>query len=122
GLERGGVAWPRPAVPADRRAVRAARGGAADLPADVVRRRRAVPGQALHPRTDAERPATAAPAADPDRRWRRTQDAAPGGQVRAGLQPVRLARTAAQARGTARALRTRGPRLRRDREDRDDRA
>ena len=36
-VERGGVARAGPAVPVHRRAVRAARGGAADLPADVER-------------------------------------------------------------------------------------
>jgi alkanesulfonate monooxygenase SsuD/methylene tetrahydromethanopterin reductase-like flavin-dependent oxidoreductase (luciferase family) len=39
GLERGGGARARPTVPAGRRALRATRGDAADLPADVVRRR-----------------------------------------------------------------------------------
>jgi hypothetical protein len=38
GLERRGVARARAAVPADRRALRAARGDAPDLPADVDRR------------------------------------------------------------------------------------
>ena len=49
-----GAAWneeesagPRPAVPAHGRALRAARGSAADLPADVERRREPVRGQAL---------------------------------------------------------------------------
>ena len=78
--------------PPHRRALRAARGGAADLPADVERRRRR--------RTRASTTSSArtlnspqslhAPApADPDRRRRREEDAAAGRPVRPGLQPVR---------------------------------
>ena len=72
GVERGGVARARPAVPAHRRAVRAARRGAADLPADVQRRRRRRTRASTT--TSAARStaaAAAAPApADPDRRRR----------------------------------------------------
>ena len=86
---------PRPALPADQGALRAAGGGAADLPADVERRRRPLRRAALQARPHAQRPAAAAaPApADPDRRQRGEEDAAPGRAVRPGLQPVRRART-----------------------------
>ena len=106
--------------PSTARAVRAARGDAADLPADVERGRGPVRRQALPARPDAELTAVgAAPApADPDRRQRRAEDAADGGAVRPGLQPVRQPRDRAQARRAARALRGPRPGLRRDREDR----
>ena len=58
----------------------------------------------------------AAPA-DHDRRRRRAEDAAAGGQVRAGVQPVPRPRPRPQARRAARPLRRRGPRLRRDHQD-----
>src|SRR5919107_1006527 len=45
------------------------------------------------------------------------EDAAPGGPLRPGLQPVCGTGSGAQARHPARPLRGRGPRLRRDRED-----
>ena len=72
GLERGGVARARHPVPAGRRAVRAAGGDAADLPADVARRRDPVPGPALPAGAAAELAAGADPAApaDHDRRRR----------------------------------------------------
>ena len=96
--------------PSTSRALRAARGGAADLSADVERRRRPVRGQALPAGRDRLRPA-AAPAAggppDPDRRQRRAQDPAPGRAVRRRLQPLRRrpGRGGAQDRGARRALR-----------------
>ena len=119
--ERGGRRA-RPALPADRRAVRAAGGDAADLPADVERRRRPVRGRALPAGPHAELAAAAAPAApaDPDRRrrarrrrcgwWRSTPRRAtcsPSTTLERKLDVLRA------------ALRGRGPRLRRDREDRD---
>ena len=55
-----GGARPRAAVPADRRAVRAAGGDAADLPADVERRRRPVRRQALPAGAHAQLAAAAA--------------------------------------------------------------
>ena len=118
-LERGGVARPGHPVPARRRAVRAAGGGAADLPADVARRRVALPRQALPAGAAAEPPAAAVPAApaDHDRRRRRAQDAAARGPLRPGLQPVPRPGPGPQAGRAARALRGRGPGLRRDRED-----
>ena len=125
-----GAAWneeesrrARPAVPAHRRALRAAGGGAADLPADVQRRRVGrTSGRHYTAGPHAELAAdAAAPApADPHRRRRGEEDAADGGAVRAGLQPVPVARARAQARRAARALRRPRPRLRRDREDGDD--
>ena len=121
-VERGGGARARPAVPADRRAVRAAGGGAADLPADVERRRRPVRGQALPARAHAQLAAAAAPAApaDPDRRRRGEEDAAAGRAVRAGLQPVRHARNSSTSSTcSARHCAGRRPRLRRHREDGD---
>ena len=84
--------------PEHRRALRASGGGAADLPADVERQRGAVRGQALPPGPHPELPAAAAHPADPDRRRRGEEDPAPGGEVRAGVQPVRHARAGAQAR------------------------
>ncbi len=119
GVERGGVARARHPVPAGRRAVRAARGNPADLPADVARRREPVPRRALHPGAAAELaavPDQAAPA-DHDRRRGRTQDAAAGRQVRRRVQPVPDPGPGAQAGRAARALRRRGPRLRRDHQD-----
>ena len=63
-----GAAWNEPearglgpVVPADRRAVRAARGGAADLPADVERRRRPLRRHALPARAHPELAAVVAP-------------------------------------------------------------
>ena len=118
-LERGGVARPRHPVPAGRRAVRAARGDAADLPADVARRREAVPGQALPARAAAELAAVAVPAApaDHDRRRRREEDAAAGGPVRRRVQPVRRPGRGPQAGRAAPALRGGRPRLRHDLQD-----
>ena len=91
GLVRPRARGPRRSVPAGRRAVRTARGDAADLLPDVERRRRAVRRQALPARRDdlpaaADQPA--APARD-DRRERRAQDAAPRRPVRRRVQPVR---------------------------------
>ena len=92
-----GAAWneeesarPGRAVPADRRAVRAAGGDAADLPADVARRREPLPREALPAGPAAQLAAAAdqAAPADPDRRLWRAEDAAAGGPVRPGLQPV----------------------------------
>ena len=79
-----------PVVPVAR-AVRAARGDAADLPADVERRQRPVRGPALPAGRDAVRAGADQPAApaDHDRRWRREEDAAAGGPVRRRVQPVR---------------------------------
>src|SRR5664279_413278 len=94
--------------PADRRAVRAAGGNAADLPADVERGRRSLRGAALSAGADAQPPAIAAATApaDPDR-WERGEEDAPSGrEVRPGLQPFRDAGGRAQARSAARALRT----------------
>jgi alkanesulfonate monooxygenase SsuD/methylene tetrahydromethanopterin reductase-like flavin-dependent oxidoreductase (luciferase family) len=54
----------------------------------------------------------------PDRRRRREEDAPTGGQVRAGVQRRRRSGRGAQAGSAARALRTGGTGLRRDREDR----
>ena len=122
GVERGGVARARAALPADRRAVRAPRGGAADLPADVERRRgrRTTAGTTSSVARSTRRALHAAAPTDPDRRWRRAEDAAAGRAVRRGVQPVRQPGPRAQARRAAQALRGRRPRLRRDREDRDD--
>src|SRR5215469_4264011 len=72
-LERGGSARPGSAVPADRRAVRTARGSTPDLHADVARRPDALCRQALPARAAtqyAARGLSAAPA-DHDRRVRR---------------------------------------------------
>ena len=122
-----GAAWneeecgrARPALPGHGRALRAARGDPADLPADVERQRRAVCRQALPARPHPQLAAVgAAPApADPHRRRRREEDAAAGRAVRPGLQPLRQPRPRAQARRAARPLRDPRPRLRRDREDR----
>src|SRR6202042_3920577 len=98
---------------------RAARGDAADLPADVAWRRERVPGPAPPAGTPAELAAGAvrAASADHDRRRGRAEDAAIRGQVRTGLQPVPHPRPRAQAGGAARALRAGGPGLRRDTED-----
>ena len=72
-----GAAWyerehrgPRRAVPARRRAVRAARGDAADLPADVERRRRPVRGTSTtgSPRRSAHPAGAGGRTADADRR------------------------------------------------------
>ena len=60
---------------------------------------------------------TPAASADHDRRLGRAQDAPARRAVRAGLQPVSRPGAGPQARGAAGALRGRGPRLRRDRED-----
>ena len=91
-----------------RRALRAARGVAADLPADVGRRNDG-PYQGKHYQLGRtlNSPQSLQPSApaDPDRRRRREEDAADGRPVRAGLQPLRRSRTAAQARRAARALR-----------------
>ncbi len=106
-------------LPADRGAVRAPGGGAADLPADVERRRQALLGSALPAGTDAELTPVSHPAtpADPHRRLGRTQDPAAGGPVRPGVQPVSGSRPRAQARRPAPALRSSRSRLRPDRED-----
>ena len=121
-LERGGVRGSRPALPPDRRAVRAPRGDPADLPADVGRQRRALRGQALPARQHAQLPAVGAAAAPADpHRWRgREEDPADGRAVRPGVQPLRQPRPRPQARRAARPLRRPRPRLRRDREDRDE--
>ena len=121
GLERGGGRRPRPVLPGHGRALRAARGDPADLPADVERRRRALRRQALPARAHPQLAAVAAAAApaDPHRRRRGEEDAADGRAVRRRLQPVPQPGPRAQARRAARALRGRRPRLRRDREDRD---
>ena len=73
GLERGGVPGPGHPVPAGRRAVRAAGGDTPDLPADVARRRVALPGPALSAGAAAELPegAVGTAPADHDRRLRR---------------------------------------------------
>jgi len=63
GLERGRVARARHPVPAGRRAVRAAGGDAADLPADVPRRRLPVRGPALPAGAAAQLAAAVVPAA-----------------------------------------------------------
>ena len=82
----------RRTLPADLRALRAARGGAPGLPADVERRRRPLRG---HSTTSWPRPSSVPQPlqpgrpADPDRRQRRAQDAAAGGEVRRRVQPVR---------------------------------
>ena len=103
-------------VPAGRRAVRAAGGDAADLPADVARRPGPLPRQALPAGAAAQLAAGPVPAApaDPDRRLGRAEDAAVRGPLRPGVQPVPRPRSRPQARRAARALRRRGPRLRRD--------
>ena len=120
-LERRGEPWARAVLPADGRAVRAAGGDAADLPADVERRRLGVRRHALPARAAAELAAEPEPAASADHdRWRRREeDAAAGRSVRPGLQPVPRPGAPAQAGGAPGALRARGPRLRRDRKDRD---
>jgi len=109
-LERRGIQGPGHSVPAGRRAVRAAGGDTPDLPADVERRRGALPGQALSAGAPAELPegAVRAASADPDRRLRREEDAAVRRQVRAGVQPVPRPGPGPQARRAARALRRRG--------------
>ena len=92
-----GAAWyerehvaPRRPVLSDRGAARAARGDAPDLPADVERRRRAVRGEALPARRDAERAAVdpAAASADHDRGRRRAEAAAARREVRGCEQPL----------------------------------
>ncbi len=108
-LERAGGAWARAPLPAAERAVRAARGGAADLPADVERRRRPVRRCALPARAHPQLAAVVDPPApaDPDRRKWREEDAAAGRAVRPGVQPLQQSRAGAQARRAARALRRR---------------
>src|SRR5262245_50597312 len=108
------------AVPAARRALRAARGDAAHRAPDVVGQRRAVQGPAAAAEGDAVLPAAArAPApAGADRRHRRAQDAPARRALRRRVERVRRDRregARAQARRAARALRCRGPRRRRDR-------
>ena len=70
GVVRARAPRPRRAVPADVGALRAARGGDPDLPADVERRQRRVRGPALPARRDAVQPDARerAPPADHDRR------------------------------------------------------
>ena len=121
GLERGGVARARHPVPAGRRAVRAAGGDAADLPADVARRRQPLPRQALPAGADAELAAAAdqAAPADPHRRRRaRRRRCAWWPSTPHACNLFARPRAGPQARRAAGALRGRGPRLRRDREDR----
>ena len=81
----------RRAVPATRRALRAARGDAADLPADVERRQR--PLRRRHYRlaeTICSPPPISSPRPPhPHRRQRRAKDPAARGPVRRRLQPVR---------------------------------
>ena len=91
GLERGRVRRPRPALPAGRRAVRAARGGDPHLQADVERRPGPVRRQALPPGPHAQLAAGAVPAApaDPDRRLGREEDAQAGRPLRRRLQHLR---------------------------------
>ena len=78
----------RRTVPADRRAVRTARGDAADRETDVERRQRAVQRSPLRPRRNDQLAAAAAapPSAHHDRRRRGEEDAAAGRQVRRRLQ------------------------------------
>ena len=103
------------------RAVRAAGGGAADLPADVERRRRALRRHALPARRTLNSPQSLQRPHPPiliggggEKKTLRLV-----AQYAAGVQPVRQPGARAQARRAARALRRRRPRLRRDREDRD---
>ena len=117
-LVRARAPRPRRAVPAARRALRAARGGDPDLPADVERRRRPVRRPALPARRDAVPPAPVSSPrpADHDRRRRRAEDAAPRRAVRRRLQHLRRSRRGgAQARRAPPPLRRRRPRPERDR-------
>ena len=115
GVEQRGGRGPRPVLPGYRRALRAAGGDAADLPADVERLGRPLRRQALPARAHPERAAVAAAAApaDPHRRRRGEEDAADGRPVRRRLQPVPQPGPRAQAGRAARALRGRRPGLRR---------
>ena len=118
GLERGGVAraWasrsrrsPSGSSGSRRRSRSACRCGAATSPR--------IQGRHYQLERPLNSPAGAdqAAPADHDRRRRRAQDAAAGGPLRPGVQPVPRPRPGPQARRAARALRGRGPRLRRDR-------
>lgn len=105
-------------LPRHRRALRAPRGGARDLRADVERRRRAVRGEALPTGLHAVQPAAGQhPAPVRGRRWRgRAQDAAARDQARRRDEHVRdgAGRPRPQGRGAAPPLRDRGARPRRD--------
>src|SRR5438270_13734766 len=114
-MERGGGPRAGDPVPASRRAFRTAGGDTPDLPEDVDRRRDAIPRPALRPRAAAQLTtgADATASADHDRRLRRTKDAAPRREIRAGVQSLSHARAAPQTRSAACALREGGHGLRR---------
>jgi Luciferase-like monooxygenase len=113
---------PGTAPPIAGRAVRAARGDGAGVPAHVgghPGRRAALPRQARPHAAPAERAAEPEPAAsaDPDRWERRAADAAAGGEVRRCVQHPPVARDSTPAGPATPAVRARGSPVCSDRED-----